>query len=94
MWSNGLIGQSITFAIGMKISQYFKIPPQEAFVALIWGTVLGGESSFQVIHSRLSLTIFTGIIVQNCMFLCCLSLFNLKVLSCNSIHYFSEDCSP
>jgi len=41
MWSNGLIGQSITFAIGMKISQYFKIPPQEAFFALIWGTVLG-----------------------------------------------------
>ena len=44
MWNNDLLGHSITFAIGMKTSQYFKIPPQNVFFALIWGTVIGEES--------------------------------------------------
>lgn len=54
MWSHGIIVQCITFSGGLKVCQYLKVPPREAFIAQIWGTVLGVVIQYIVMVSIVS----------------------------------------
>lgn len=67
MWSHGIIVQCITFSGGLKVCQYLKVPPREAFIAQIWGTVLGIKMSRSLL--LLSLTNLTGVVIQYSMLL-------------------------
>lgn len=54
MWGHGIIVQCITFSGGLKVCQYLKVPPREAFIAQIWGTVLGVVIQYIVMVSIVS----------------------------------------